>query len=235
MINVKATIFNTLTKAFDRMRLLGDNNTALLKKILFLVVLDDIYDWSNYLDDKQSVQKRLQELRANFILCNPEFEVCRMPFDQHYVNVNTPQTDFTWKRVWDAPDVKVIETSQTPLPPSHDPQPWEPDPTCPISVVYYDGEGAPNVDVSTLTTCEKMNIYINRETGTIWYLNTNGQWRPIDTGASTWTEDEILDTVKRKLKISHSQEEESEIGAELSRTDSSPIVFCTDQEVEDLI
>ena len=59
MINVKGTIFNTLKTSFDRMRLLAENKPETLKKIMFLVVLDDIYDWSDYLDEKQSVQKRL--------------------------------------------------------------------------------------------------------------------------------------------------------------------------------
>ena len=201
MINVKATIFNTLKTAFDKMRLLGINDTSLLKKIMFLTVLDDIYDWSDYLDDKQSIQKRLQELRTNFILCNPEFDVCRFPFDQHYVNVNTPQTNYTWKRVWDSPEVIVINSAEEDVP--QETKPWIPDPSCQITIVYF-GEneeikadpttGAPLVNLQNLTTCEKMNIYINRETGTLWYLDTCGQWKMFENQGMT--DEKVIELIR---------------------------------------
>lgn len=108
MINVKKTIYNNLNKGMDRLRLLADNNTKLFKKILFLIVLDDIYDWSEYLDDKQSIQKKLRDLRTNFIMCNQDLEVCRMPIGHEYINVNTPQSDDTWNRVWDNKDVVTV-------------------------------------------------------------------------------------------------------------------------------
>ena len=92
MIDVKKTILHTLTNKFDRLRFLGDNDTQAFKKILQLIVLDDLYDWSDYLNDSQAVQKKLQQLRLQFIQCNPEFEICRTPFDGHYVKVNTPKT-----------------------------------------------------------------------------------------------------------------------------------------------
>lgn len=109
MIDVKRTIFGNLKKGIDKLRLLGNNNTKLFKKILFLIVLDDIYDWSAYMDSSQHIQKRLQELRINFIMCNRDLDICRFPPGREYVNVNTPQTNDTWKRVWDDPDVKLIE------------------------------------------------------------------------------------------------------------------------------
>ena len=108
MINVKKTIYNNLNRGMDRLRLLADNNTKLFKKILSLIVLDDVYDWSEYLDDKQAIQKKLRELRTNFILCNQDLEVCRMPVGREYVNVNTPQSDDTWNRVWDNKDVVTV-------------------------------------------------------------------------------------------------------------------------------
>lgn len=109
MIDVKRTIFRNLKKGMDKLRLLANNDTKLFKKILFLIVLDDMYDWSDYLDAPQPIQKRLQELRNNFILCNRDLDICRFPVGDEYVNVNTPQTNNTWRRVWDDPKLKTIE------------------------------------------------------------------------------------------------------------------------------
>lgn len=108
MIDVKHTILKNLDKAFYKLRFLGKNNVHLFKRILFLIVLDDLYDWSACLDEKQSVQKRLQDLRTKFLSCNRDIEICSFPNDM-YVNVNTPQTNNTWKRIWDNPDVKFAE------------------------------------------------------------------------------------------------------------------------------
>ena len=189
MINVKATIYSTLKTAFNNMRFLGQNDPKLLKKIMFLIVLDDIYDWSDYLDEHQSIQKKLQDMRTQFILCNPEFEICRFPFDKHYVNANTPQTNNTWKRIWDDPDTVWISSKAEPIVPSITPQPWTPDPNCTISTVYFGGaddaikadiDGKPDVNINELTVCEKMNIYINRETGIMYYLTPDCEWKALN-------------------------------------------------------
>jgi len=55
MIDVKRTIFRNLKKGMDKLRLLANNDTKLFKKILFLIVLDDMYDWSDYLDAPQPI------------------------------------------------------------------------------------------------------------------------------------------------------------------------------------
>lgn len=190
MIDVKSTIFKTINDTFDKMRMLGLNDRSLLKKIMYLIVLDDIYDWSDYIDDSQQVQNKLQELRTNFILCNPEFTVCQFPFDQHYVNVNTPQTNNTWKRVWDAPYVKIIDNKIEPFIPESTISPWTPDPSCEIKLIYFYTEadqtskqyleltyGVHGEKLKTI--CDKMNIYIDRATGQAWYLDTDCTWKPI--------------------------------------------------------
>lgn len=187
MINVKRTIFNAIKDQFDKMRFLGENNPDFLKKILFLIVLDDIYDWSDYLDENQSIQKKLQEMRTNFILCN-KIDACNFPFNQFYVNVNTPQTSETWKRVWDAPCLTIVEEVTPIIPEELHPEPFTPDPNCPMSITYFgegekipaDNTGAPYVDFATLTICEKMNIYINRQTGQMFFLDPETcTWKPL--------------------------------------------------------
>lgn len=64
MIDVKTTILETIKDKINRMRMLGENHACTLKKVLYLIILDDIYDWSNYLNQNQAIQRKLQELRV---------------------------------------------------------------------------------------------------------------------------------------------------------------------------
>lgn len=112
MIDVKATILQTLIKQFNKLRKLAVNEPAAFKKILHLIILDDMYDWGVYLGVDDCELKELAEMRKDYILCNSLFKMqdsCRM---NPYVNVNLPQNNDTWKRVWDAPDVLEIDGSQ---------------------------------------------------------------------------------------------------------------------------
>jgi len=52
MIDVKTTLLSTIKKHIDNLRFLAINDHKVFKKIMYLIVLDEIYDWSNYLDDK---------------------------------------------------------------------------------------------------------------------------------------------------------------------------------------
>lgn len=108
MIDVKMTILETIKDKIKRLRFLGDNNHKTFKKILSLIVLDDLYDWSNYLDAPQHIQKKLQDLRNQYILCQRDFKIQHAPYQDYYVNVNTPQSNDTWKRVWDSEHVIEI-------------------------------------------------------------------------------------------------------------------------------
>lgn len=175
MIDVKKTILATINDKMKKMRFLGENDPKGLKTILALIVLDDLYDWSDYLEDPSPLQKKLQDLRTQFILCQHVFKIQHTQANGFYVNVNTPQTSHTWKRVWDAPDLINLEDSYIPVINSGSGcEPFIPDPTCPVSIVYfdnYDEHGNPDIDIASLTLCEKMNIYVNRETGQMFYLD----------------------------------------------------------------
>jgi len=55
MIDVKETIYETLKSALYKLRFLADNNTKLFKKIISLIILDDVFEWSTYLSDSQDI------------------------------------------------------------------------------------------------------------------------------------------------------------------------------------
>lgn len=87
MIDVKQTILSTIKDKINKMRFLADFNYKSLKKILSLIVLDELYDWSAYLNSPQAIQKKLKDLRTNYILCQKDFNIERSD-QNYYTNVN---------------------------------------------------------------------------------------------------------------------------------------------------
>lgn len=212
MINVKATILCTIKEYINKLRFLGKNDPKIFKNILYLIVLDDLFDWSAYLEDSQHVQKQLRELRTTFILQNPEFNAINEP-ENYYVNVNTPQTHYTWKRIWDAPKLDSLDESKVKshVPTDLHPKPFKPDSTCPVQFVYFpndnikENNGEPYVDFDTLTICEKMNIYINKETKEMYYLDPEKcQWVKLSTnegGIHPIIEDKVINITEENGSI----------------------------------
>lgn len=150
-----------------------------------------------------------------------------------YVNVNTPQTNHTWKRVWDAPDVVTIESVEQELETTVNARPFTPDPTCPVSLTYFgtgetipaDRYGKPSVDFDALTICEKMNIYINRETGQMFFLDPKTcTWKALKgelASAVTW--DSIVDAPKVYSTIEHAVDDcDNEFNVTLGEATRNP-------------
>lgn len=188
MINVKDTIYSTIKDRVDKLRFLAVNDAKAFKKILYLIIMDDVYDWSSYIGGSQEVQDIIQHLRYDFIRHNEEFLIERDIDASMYTNVNTPQNNNTWKRVWDNPNAVLLEgNSFTPI---TKPQTFVPDPKCKVGMIFFPdenlfggisigNEGQPVVNLNNLTTCDKMNIFINRDNGKMYYLDIHCNWKPI--------------------------------------------------------
>lgn len=265
MIDVKKTITSSIKDRIDKLRKLGENNVNAFKKILYLIVLDDVYDWSGYLDAPQKVQRKLKEARIQFILNNPELIMEREPevyenalgesiiikHRQPYVNVNTPQTNDTWKRVWDnlggagnILDVDIPQTTPTP------PTSWELDPSCKIEMVYYQNivdantgktlDGPPNnIVISRLTVCEKMNIYVNRATKEAYILNNEtGEWEQL-SGSEGMSSSEVRTLVESMRQGITNKFENGVVTHELTDTNGSTetagLSVASTEELEDLL
>lgn len=178
MINVKKTIYASIVNSFNRLMKLADNNPIAFKKILFLIILDDLFDWADYLDQPQSVQAKLKQLRYDFIDQNREFikQYDVREFDS-YVNVNTPQTNSTWKRVYDTTvsdfDVdQVTKKNQFDPVPSVTPETF----TFPYTSdngVFIESENITlTIDqINNLTDIEKMSYYVDPETDVAYKLD----------------------------------------------------------------
>lgn len=178
MIDVKATILQTIKVQFNKLRKLAINEPKNFKKILWLVIMDDLYDWGVYLGVDGCTLEKLAEKRKDFILCNSIFNIKDAPMMHPYINVNTPQTNDTWKRSWDAPDLIVLNEHFEPISGE----------TCPVCTrnpelrfITLNEDGDPDVDIANLTDCEKMDIYIDSDTGKMFRWDCqNAVWKQVD-------------------------------------------------------
>ena len=181
MINTRLSIYNSLKKLLNKLNKLAQYNPKGFKTILYAVILNDMKEWSEYIPTDDSAF--LVDLLERYILCHPEFQIERFLEEERpkYVNVNTPQDNTTWDIIDDK--IEIIPEKNLPD------RKWEDDPNCRPELVFWPGDprdktcdGVPftpgdyAIDYYKMTTCEKMNVYLNQENGKYYYLDHNGCW-----------------------------------------------------------
>lgn len=233
MIDVEQTLLDTIIAQVNELRFHAHDDPNCWKKIIYLTILNDLYDWSYYREDKVEIQNKLKQLRIDFILKNPMFGIVHKPYSGVYTNVNTPQNNDTWKRVWD--NINVIYAENVELSRSidyNDPEnlKYEPNPTCTTKLIYLPygdkivmGENTPIVQ-KHLTTCEKMNIYVDTETNKAYYLTSAGIWQLLNTNDNLQEED-----IKRMIK----KYEDKGIKYNINSTDPENSILVLDTPSED--
>lgn len=243
MIHTRLSIYQTLVSRITALRKRAEYDPKEFKKILFAVILNDLKEWSEYIPTKDgsAIVAMLDEY-----LINNGFKIERLPVGQlDYVNVNTPQTNNTWARIWDrqnsvheTPQLVVVTPSCTP---------WEEDPSCETKIVYfYPIEN--ETDIETLkqlygeygeklkTVCEKMQIFVNRDTGRAYYLTTDCVWKELG-GDENMSEEEIIQLIEgSKIKVSHAEEGQDYIQLDIKHNDEEADGQIQSlRDVEDLI
>ena len=249
MIQTRGTIFKTLKKRIRELTKHAQLAPEQFRKIMLAVILNDLKEWSEYIPNKDS--DKIVKLLEEFLLTNC-FIIDRIPINESaYINVNTPQTNNTWHRVWDKgcssislPEL-IIESAK----------PWTPDPTCEIKFVYFvsiDSEGRPITNREYLsltygehgeklkTICEKMNIFIDRETGSAWYLdNSTCEWKPVRAQSESGMTQEQVEALLTHYKINNQWNEAgNEIQLSLvkdTETYDNTLDVITANDVEDMV
>ena len=102
MIDINSTIYKSIVDKFGQLRYQAKDDPKAFKAILDVIILDDMLEWASGLDDRQELQEALYEKRQQLLLCNPAFKLQYVDSESAYVNPGTPQSNSTWKRVWDA-------------------------------------------------------------------------------------------------------------------------------------
>lgn len=112
MINIDKTIYESVIKKLNLLRYQAQDNPKHFKDLLKLIILHDVLEWSVSLDIPQDLQEQLKQKELEIILCNPAISIQYSDSSLAYVNVNTPQTTDTWKRVWDSKNVITIPDNE---------------------------------------------------------------------------------------------------------------------------
>ena len=101
MIDVKKTIFNNILDKLNKLRFQAKDDSSGFKSLLSIIVFDDLIEWAKYNNEEANTIKRLVDKRDSLVLNNCCITPCYSDTSTAYTNVNTPQTNDTWKRVLD--------------------------------------------------------------------------------------------------------------------------------------
>ena len=104
---ITSTIQQSIIDAFGKLRYQAKDDPKAFRSILEVIMLDDMLEWAAGLAEPESVLKALFDKRLDLINCNPAFNIQYKDSKPIYTNVNTPQSNDTWKRVWDSENVVV--------------------------------------------------------------------------------------------------------------------------------
>lgn len=250
MINTRKTIFQTLKKRIRELTKHAQLAPQEFKKIMLAVILNDMKEWSEYIPKDNP--KMIVNLLENYLMNNC-FIIDRMQNENSlaYVNVNTPQTNNTWARVWDRQSSDIYQPEE--IAKSKEEYKWVEDPTCETKIVYFypvndDQEPMKPVDYlkkvygefgqNLKTVCEKMNVFIDRTTGEGWYLDTNCDWKQIGSNVDGMTEEEVRELLSNyKInRVWNTSVNQPNIELQLVEGgDQNKIELLTTEDLEDII
>lgn len=113
MIDVKGTIYKSINDAFGMLRYQAKDDPKAFRSILEVSMVDYMLHWASGLLEPQENLQKLVDLRHDLLMCNSAFKLQHLDNSTAYVNVNTPQSNADWKRVWDAHNVLSPEKDTT--------------------------------------------------------------------------------------------------------------------------
>ncbi len=102
MVDVNRTIYKNIIDRINALRYQAKDNPEVFKLILSLIILDWIIYWAEGLDESPYEIKQLIEKRNAILMHNSCLNIIYADTSSAYTNTNTPQTNDTWKRIWDA-------------------------------------------------------------------------------------------------------------------------------------
>jgi hypothetical protein len=102
MIDVKSTIYKSINDAFGKLRYQAKDDPKVFRLILEVSMVDYMLHWAAGMLEPQENLQKLVELRHDLLMCNSALKLQHIDNSTAYVNVNTPQSNADWKRVWDA-------------------------------------------------------------------------------------------------------------------------------------
>ena len=121
MEEVKQSIVSTTVKYLRNLEYLAIDDKKLSNDIMALIVVDEVFDWASWSGEPSTVQVKLKKFRKDIIRNNPKIIEEMQRTNEFYKNVNTPQTIYTWQRVYDNVDVITVDDPSGVIPEPYTP------------------------------------------------------------------------------------------------------------------
>ena len=110
MKEIKNSIVSSVSKYLYNLQYLAKRSPKTVQDLMMLIICDEVYTWADWYQVSQRDQLKLRKVRESIINNNPEIIDDVTITNEFYKNVNTPQTIYTWERIYDDPLVQTFDT-----------------------------------------------------------------------------------------------------------------------------
>lgn len=97
------SIIDSTVKYLDNLQYLAKQDTKTAKDIHLLNIINDVYNQTDWYEITESNKIKIRKVMDDIILNNSNLVLPTQTFGKAYSNVNTPQTIYTWQKVYDQP------------------------------------------------------------------------------------------------------------------------------------
>ena len=95
------SIIDSTVKYLDNLQYLAKQDTKTAKDIHLLNIINDVYNQTDWYEVTESNKIKIRKVMDDIILNNSNLVLPTQRFGKTYSNVNTPQTIYTWQKVYD--------------------------------------------------------------------------------------------------------------------------------------
>ncbi len=125
MVNIDCTLIQSIYDKVKRLSLQGQTDSIGFKRLLSIIILNDIIKWAEANRDTSIDETRLVKLRDELILCyRDSLQYCtdyNSDVIDWYTSTNTTTPVTKWDRMWDNQGPIIRPNQQPPLEPDQDP------------------------------------------------------------------------------------------------------------------
>ena len=95
------SIIDSTVKYLDNLQYLAKQDTKTARDIHLLNIINDVYNQTDWYEVTESNKIKVRKVMDDIILNNSNLVLPTQTFGTTYSNVNTPQTIYTWQKVYD--------------------------------------------------------------------------------------------------------------------------------------
>lgn len=94
------SIIDSTVKYLYNLQYLAKQDTKTAKDIHLLNIINDVYNQTDWYEVTESNKIKIRKVMDDIILNNSNLVLPTQTFEKTYSNVNTPQTIYTWQKVY---------------------------------------------------------------------------------------------------------------------------------------